>query len=261
MKVYRNIQTIKRKDQLGRRLSLVGLAILIVGMIASFAPTRYPPGETMTTQWAAFWQQNWLIVSFAALPLGFLAASVGSFFITRYARRRWPDSKQIARPDEVLERSLKGLDDKHALYVYSLPVGFALLTSAGLLTMTVRSDRGRIIVNGDRWREPWGFGRIFTLFAREGVGNPPAELADQEAKMRELLSKAPTDLSKLPIEGAVVFLNAQMLLDLTSPSVAVLRADQIKEHIRKRARELKTPAAVVRGAAEWLEQNATFQAE
>lgn len=62
--------------------------------------------------------------------------------------------------------------------------------------------------------EPFSIGRIFTLFAREGVGNPSKELAEQEKYLRDHLSKLQNgtetngiDVSEVPITSAVVFLN------------------------------------------------------
>jgi hypothetical protein len=260
MKVYRNTELISKRDRTGRRLSMAGLAILFIGLIASFVPTWYPPGTTAVSAWGQFMQNNWAILSFSALPLGFLCASLGSYFITRYAPRRWPGTKMTGRPDQIVERSLKGLNDNYALFIYSLPVAYVLQTPSGLITFAVRSDKGHVTIRGDKWRERWNMGRIFTLFAREGVGHPPSELADQEQKMRDYLAKGPpategVALDQVPIEGAVLFLNAQTYLELDTPSATVLRADQLKEFVRKRAREVKTPAPLAKAVADYLQSN------
>ena len=109
MKIYRNIKHINSKEKLGRRLSMAGLFILFIGLAASFVPNIYPPTEPAPNQFAAFLQQYWAYVSFVALPAGFIFASFGSYYINKFAKRRWPGSKQIERPDEVFQRSLKGL--------------------------------------------------------------------------------------------------------------------------------------------------------
>jgi hypothetical protein len=260
MKVYRNTNEIQRRDKIGRRLSMTGLVILFLGLMASFIPTwLYPPGTTPTSAWGTFLANNWAIISFGALPLGFLAASLGTYFITRYARRRWPNSNIIARPDEYFERNLKGLDDRYSLFIYSLPVGYALLTPFALLTFAMRSDKGRISVDGDRWREAWSMGRLLTLFAREGVGNPSDELRDHAAKLQAHLANAAAtagvNLADTPIDGSVVFLNADARLTLNNPTVPVLRVDQVKEWVRKRSRDLKPlPAAHYKALADYLQK-------
>jgi hypothetical protein len=263
MKVYRNTNEIQRRDKIGRRLSMAGLAILFIGLLASFIPTwLYPPGSTPEGAMGVFLYNNWAWISFGALPIGFLCASLGTYFVTRYARRRWSGTNVVARPDEYFERSLKGLDDRYSLFIYSLPVGYALLTPGALLTFAMRSDKGRISVNGDKWRESWSAGRLLTLFAREGVGNPSDELRDHAAKLQNYLAAATADseapLSATLIDGAVVFLNADAQLSINEPTVPVLRVDQVKEWVRKRNRELKPmPSAQYKALSEYLAQNNT----
>lgn len=265
MKVYRNQTQIKKKETMGRRFSLAGLAILFVGLLASFVPSWLPPDQPIQPGLIGFIQMYWSWISFAALAIGFLAASVGSYYINRFARRRWPGSRFYERPDEVLERSMKGFDDKYNYYAMSLPVGYALSGPSGVTVFAVRSDKGKVIVNGDKWREPFSFGRIFTIFAREGVGNPAQDLEDQKQKIRQLLEQTAdggngeNPLASVPVDGVAVFLNQEIQLDITNPTVAVLRADQIKDYVRARAREVKLSNATVRALNERLVAQATFQ--
>lgn len=269
MKVYRNSKDILRKDKLGKRFSMAGLGILFVGMIASFVPTWYPPDQPAPDGLIApFLYHYWTLISFLALPLGFLTASIGSYFINRFARRTWPGSKMIARPDEVLERSLKGLDDKHAYYAYSLPVPYALSGPFGLINLAIRSDKGKVTVDGNRWREPFSFMRLFTIFAREGVGNPNKELAEQEQYLRNYLQKIQngaaqegSDLSQVPITSAVVFLNESVQLDLNNPELTVVRAEQLKDFIRRRTKEIKVPATTQKLLLQTLDEHVIHQNE
>ena len=267
MKLYRNTSEIRNKESLGRRLSLVGLGVLFIGLLASFVPSWFPPSEDPSVTVSApvqFLQTYWTWISFAALPLGFVFASFGSYFINRFARRRWPGMKTIARPDEVLERSMKGFDDKYAYFAWSLPANHVLVGPNGVTVMAVRSDRGKVTVQGDRWKEPFNLGRFFTVFAREGVGNPALELEDQIKKLRALIEKAPLpqgeSAANIPIEPVAVFLNPEMQITLENPSVTVLRADQIKDFMRRRAKEVKVSPATMRIVSEYLATNSDHQA-
>lgn len=269
MKSYRNLKEVSRKETLGRRFSLTGLGILFLGMLASFVPNWYPPGSTPPNAFAAFLQQYWALASFIALPLGFICASIGSYFINRFARRRWPGSSTIARPDEVIERSLKGFDDKFAFFAHSLPgSNYVLAGPCGVLVLAVRNDRGRIVINGSRWREPFSFGKILTVFAREGIGHPPQEVEEQSKKLRELLQKAPSQgapenqaIANIPIDGAALFLNEQVQLQVENPVIPVLRANQLKEFVRRKAKEVKLSAATSQALTDYLRAQATFQEE
>ena len=270
MKSYKNVKEIRRKETLGRRLSLSGLGVLFIGLLASFVPTWLPPDQPAATPITQFLQQNWTWLSFAALPIGFLLASLGSYYINRFASRRWPGIKTIARPDELLERNMKGFDDKYAYFAHSLPANYVVTGPCGVLIFAVRGDRGRVNIQGDHWKEPFSLGRLFTLFAREGLGNPAREIEEQAGKLRSLLGDGSTTdeaganshtLAGVPVEGAVVFLHPQVDLTVENPSPPALRADQVKEYIRRRTKEAKVQPDVVRRLTERLVQAGAYQEE
>ncbi len=257
MKTYRNVANIKSKDTLGRRFSLAGLVILALGFVSSFMPSWLPPAVLN------FLRHYGVLVSFGSLAAGFACASLGSYYINRYARRRWPDSKTLARLDEVLERNMKGFDDKFAYFVHSLPKSnYVVVGPCGLLIFAIRGDDGRVLVKGDQWTEPFSARRLLRIFAREGVGNPPRELAEQASKLREFLSRdSESKLADVPIEGAVVFINSAVQLELDSPSVPVLRADQVKEYIRRKTKEVKLPTSTLRALTDYMRENSKYQEE
>jgi hypothetical protein len=266
MKIYRNASEIRSKEALGRRLSLIGLGILFIGLLSSFIPTWFPPSTDPAVVVSApvqFLQKYWTWISFAALPLGFIFASFGSYFINRFARRRWPGIKTVARPDEVLERNMKGFDDKYAYFAWSLPANHVLVGPSGITVLAVRSDRGKVTVQGDRWREPFNMGRFFTVFAREGVGNPAVELEGQIGKLRALLEQAPLpkgeSAANIPIEPVAVFLNPEMQITLEKPSVTVLRADQLKDYLRRRTKEVKVSPATMRAVSDFLASHSEYE--
>lgn len=256
MKTYRNTTEIKKKETLGRRISLGGLAILFVGLMSSFVPTWYPPGTEQTSPLISFVQANWMYLSFGALFAGFILASIGSHYINRYAVRRWPGSKVLARPDQLVARSLKGFDNKYGLFLYSLPkVGYAIAGPCGLIGLVPRGDKGKVTVTGAKWKEPFSLGRFFTVFAREGIGNPGAEVDDQKAALQALLDAGIAeghDLAGIPVNGAVLFINPEMQIALDGPAVEVLRADQMKDYVRRMTKEVRLKAAQVRALNDFL---------
>ncbi len=287
MKVYRNLKEINRKESIGRRFTLTGMGILALGFVASLIPTWYAPDAPLQPGVIGLLQQYWSWISFGALFLGFLCASIGSYYINRYARRRWPGGRFVERPDQVLERNMKGLDDKFAFFSQSLPAAYVLAGPNGLTIFALRSDKGRVIVEGDKWREPFSLTRFFTFFAREGVGSPDREIEEQKTRLRKLLAQAAnqpaaepapapvppaagaaaaplarqTNLADVPIDGAVVFLNPQIELQLTDPVIPVLRPDQVKDYVRGRVKEAKVANATQRALLDHLAQNAVYQVE
>ncbi len=121
---------------------------------------------------------------------------------------------------------MKGFDNKYSYFAYSLPPSYALVGPGGIQLLAVRNDKGRIIASGEKWREPFSLGRIFTIFAREGVGNPAKDLEEQADKLRALLNQANSGQGELfaqvPIDTAAVFLDQDAQLEIDGPAVTVL---------------------------------------
>lgn len=263
MKVYRDSTRIQKKESLGKRLSMIGLGILFVGLLSSFVPTWYPPDVEGGTTIIRFLQRYWATVSFIALPVGFIFASLGSYHINRFARRRWPGLKQLSNPDQLMERNMKGIDDKYAYFAWSLPANYLVVGPCGILLFAVRSDKGKIVVNGDKWREPFSIGRIFTVFAREGLGNPRVEIDDQTTRIRKLLAEATAeehgdhDFESVPIHGAAVFLNQATEVEANNPSIPALRPNQIKGYIRDKGKEVRLQTSLTKAVTRYLESRAT----
>ncbi len=260
MKVYRNIKEIRRKDTIGRRFTLTGMGVLAVGFLASLVPTWYAPDAPLQPGIVGFVQQYWSWISFGALFAGFLCASIGSYYINRYARRRWPGSRFVERPDQVLERNMKGLDDKYAFFSQSLPASYLLAGPNGITVFALRSDKGKVTVEGNKWREPFSIMRFFTFFAREGLGSPDQELEDQKNKLRALLAQG-EGLADVPMDGVALFLHPQIQLEVTDPVIPVLRPEQVKDHVRARVKDARVPNATQRALVEFLAEKAVWQEE
>ena len=204
MRVTSNLKLIKRRSKLGMIVSLSGIGVLAVGMIASFRP-----------------QIAW--VSLIALVIGFVLAQIGS-----YNLRRWGRSP---RPDQVLDESLKGFDDRYHLYAWSLPVPYVLLSPQGLYTFVTRDQTGKISVNGKTWKTKFNLNRVFLMFAQEGMGNPTEEAQLHATKLAEWIR------SKLPnvsvnVQPAIVFIDGRAELDVVDPLVPVMEPKNIKKWLR-----------------------------
>jgi hypothetical protein len=261
MKVYRNLKEIRRKDTIGRRFTLTGMGVLALGFVASLVPTWYAPDAPLQPGIVGFIQQYWSWISFGALFAGFICASIGSYYINRYARRRWPGSRFVERPDEMLERNLKGLDDKFAFFSQSLPASSYLLAGPnGITIFALRSDKGKVIVNGNQWKEPFTLTRFFTFFAREGVGSPDQDIEAQKEKLRSMLAQG-DGLAEVPMDGAALFLNPQIQLQVTDPVIPVLKPEQVKDYVRARVKEARVPNATQKSLVDFLAAQAAWQEE
>jgi len=205
MNVLVNEQLVSRRARIGKIASLAGLAILAGGMIASF-------------------QEDYLYLSFAALIIGFIVSQIGSYNTIRWSRK--------PRADELLVKSLKGLDRKYSFYHYYLPASHVLIGPTGLFVFLVKYQSGQVGFDGKRWREKTGLGRILLFFGQESLGNPTVELQLEMQNLAKLIKEKNPDLDPT-IRGVVVFAHPQVELSLNEPTVPVLKTKQLKPYVRR----------------------------
>ena len=204
MRVTTNPKLIRRRSRLGMMASFGGIAVLAVGMFASF-------------------RQQYMWVSLAALVVGFLLAQFGSYNLRRYGRS--------PRPDQVLEAGMKGFDDRYRLYAWTLPVPFALLSPQGIYTFTTRDQIGQVSVTGSTWRTKFSLGRVLTIFGQEGLGNPTVDAQAQASKLSEWIKGKLPDMAA-EVRPIIVFIDPRAKLQVDEPTVPVLDTEGIKKWLR-----------------------------
>ncbi len=215
MRVTTNTKLVKRRSRLGTYASLGGIAVLGLGMFASFQP-------------------RFVWVSMLALIAGFALAQYGNYNLRRYGRS--------PRPDQIIEESLKGFDDRYHLYSWSLPAPFVLLTPQGLYTFLTRDQTGKISVNGAQWKSKFSLGRLLMAFSQEGMGNPTQEAQANAAKLTEWIRGKLPD-STVTAQPAIIFIDPRADLQINEPVVPVLDTKGVKKWLRGggKGENIKTP--------------------
>lgn len=212
MRIVTNENLIKRNARIGQITSLAGLGVLVAGMIISFT------------------RPELFIWSLAALLVGFTLSQIGIYFGNRWGRR--------PRPDEVLDASLKGLDDNYALYHYSTPTAHLLTGPAGVWVLLPKSQRGKFVYEKGRWRQKGGgiLQAYLRIFAQEGLGRPdleaPAEVQAVSKWLNEMLPE-----EEIQVEPLVVFTNDNAEIEESEEAdLEVVHAKKLKDFIRKEAK-------------------------
>jgi hypothetical protein len=213
MKIFKNEKLIKRNAKIGQYTSFAALAVLGVGMYISFK------------------RQDLFIYSIAALILGFAMTQIGMFFSNRWGRS--------PRPDEQLDAAMKGLPGDTRMYHYATPVGHLLVGPAGLWILEMYHQRGHVVYSRNRWRlTGGGFMQAYmSVFGQEGIGRPELDVANETNALKKYLAKH-MDESEIPeIQAALVFTNEQAEVDATDAPIPALKAKQLKDFIRQKAKE------------------------
>jgi len=226
MKIYANEKYIERRSSVGKWASLLGLAILAGGFIVSL---RNPA---------------LLYIPFGSLAVGFIMSNVGIYYANRYTH---PD-----RPDAELAKALKGLDNRHALYQFLLPVSQVLREPGGVTVFVLKPHEGQVLFQEGKWRNKLGWSRVFRWMSQEGLGDPAQETAQEVQSMQEWLQERAPDLN-VPVRGALVFNKAQLILD-DDPPVPTMAPKQVKGWLRKAGRTPSLPKKTLKRLAQVLDE-------
>jgi len=234
MRIFVNNKHITRRATLGRRLSFLGLLILLAGMLASFSPgiiaNWASSGNALAnTGWAQWlWQGGWLIVSMLSLLVGFLLGQIGNHHIRRYQRS--------PRPDQMVAKALKGFDDRNHLFVWSSPVDLVFVGPAGVYAIVTRDLAGKISIVNDRIKQPFSLRRMLFAFGQESPGLPVQEARDMAQKLEAWLNKDASDGTQVEVHPLVVFTHEKAELDIQSASGPILHVKQLKKYLRNQLR-------------------------
>jgi hypothetical protein len=156
-----------------------------------------------------------------------------------YFQNRWGRSP---RPDETLNRALKGLDSKYSIYHYKTPAAHVLLGPSGVWVLLPRYQQGTITFKDGRWRQKSkGFMQGYMrLFGQEGLGRPDMEVNAEIAGLRRHLEKNLPEGVEVPeIQSALVFTHPRAEVNVNpeeSTPAFTVPVDKLKELIRKTAK-------------------------
>ncbi len=222
MKIVANNKLVRRNKKIGNYVTIASLVFLGTALYITFTA---PSADGL----------SW---SFIFMIIGFLLSQIGIFFGNHWGRS--------PRPDELLSKELKGLDDKYILYHYITPVSHLLVGPAGIWLLAPFSQGGKIVYQPEkkRWTQKGGnvLSWYMRAFAQEGLGRPEQETAHSLADLRKFIEKAG------PIEGlpepqvALVFVNPKAEVEAQDAHIPTLTVTKLKDFLRRKAKE--TPLAL-----------------
>ena len=228
MRVYANNKLISKKGILGRRVSMTGLVILGLGMLASFAPTIIQKwqnsGNALAQNSFVQWVYNggWVYLSMSALIIGFILGQIGNFYMRRFLRP--------VRPDMIITKALKGFDDRNHLYIWATPIALVLAGPAGLFAIATRNTAGKVIIRDGKVKTPFSLRKIFFFFGDESLGRPEDEAKLDAKKLQEWLQEEIGE--SVEVTPLVVFTHEKADLVIENSDVKVLHVKQLKSFLR-----------------------------
>lgn len=213
MKVIIDRGALQRRARLSHVASLGGLLVLF-GSVA-----------------ISLWQPDWTALTAILLVAGFTISLTGIYFANRWVKK--------PRPEDVLDLSLKGLDDRHRLYHYTLPCDHVLLMPTGLVVLKTVGLDGVFTYQNAKWRQKMSMGRAMRFFVEERLGDPIARAQGCAATLQARLAQALPEVPDLEVRAVVVFVNPNAELNVDKPPIPVRQASKLRGLLSKGGVKLK----------------------
>ena len=164
------------------------------------------------------------IVSAVLMVIGLGTSMVGIYFANRWVRK--------PRPEDRLEKVLKGLGDGYVLFHYPhLPTDHILLSPAGVTVLeTVNLDGAYSYIKA-KWKESMTFGRALRYIVEEHLGDPTQTALELAEYVERKLEALPGLSSHIPVNAVVVFTHPATRLDVKNPPIPVCMAEKLRKHV------------------------------
>jgi hypothetical protein len=236
MKVYRDVEYIKKRKRLATLTSVVGVALL----------------------GSAFWLasmggQSGVLIAYIPLLAGTIIFHLGMQQVGKWNRAQ--------RNDIILDALLKDLGERYALIHYprigKRTVEHALVHPGGVLTITARELPGGVAYREGRWRKVGqGISRFFGM-GGAFLGNPTTDTAADVDAVNQLLTE---EQAAVDVDGVVAFLNPRVKLDVVEPDFPVTNADGLRPYIASLPADAGLQAVDRQRLVELLTRDGSFEA-
>jgi hypothetical protein len=236
MKVYRDVEYIKKRKRRATLTAVAGVALL----------------------GSAFWLastggQSGVFIAYIPLLAGTIIFHLGMQQVGKWNRAQ--------RNDVILDAVLKDLGERYTLIHYprigKRTIEHALVHPGGILTITSRELPGGVAYRDGRWRKVGqGLSRFFGM-GGAFLGNPTSDTAADIQALDDLLIQ---DQLTVDVDGVVAFLNPKVTLDIVEPDYPVTNADGLKPYIASLPADAGLQSAVRQRVVEVLTRDGSFEA-
>jgi hypothetical protein len=235
MKVYRDVEYIKKRKRVATLTSIAGVALL----------------------GSAFWLastggQSGVFIAYIPLLAGTIIFHLGMQQVGKWNRAQ--------RNDVILDALLQDLRERYSLIHYprigNRTVEHALVYPGGVLTITARDLPGGVAYRDGRWRKVGqGISRFFGM-GGAFLGNPTTDTAADIEALNQLLAQ---DQSVVDVDGVVAFLNPKVTLDIVEPDFPVTNADGLRPYIASLSTDAGLQVTDRRRVIELLTRDGSFE--
>lgn len=215
MRHYLPEARVRRYARLGLLAVLLGLACMITGIVLVFV------------------RQDLVAVILGSSFAGLLFTQVGMAFRNQWGR--------TPRMDQVLDESLKGLDDRFAVFHYLLDASHALFTPEGVYVLLTTDLDGDVRFEDGAWVRYRPARRKGRPPSRQRLDDPARRVGPEVERLRKALTRR-LGLSEPPdVQPILVFIHPRAEVHAGDAPVPTVHLKKLKAFVRARPRRRPLP--------------------
>lgn len=197
----KNEPRLKRNKLISHIGSIGGLLLLLVGVLLSL-----------------FFEK---LASLAGI-LMIVGLAVSFFGI--YVANRWVKKP---RPEEVIDKELKGFTDKYRIYHYpNLPYDHILLSPVGATIIHSINLEGEFYYKEGKWKERINMGRALRYIVEEHLGDPIRDAQECAGNLANHLREVTG--TNVPINYLVLFIHPRAILDVEKSAIPIIAPKKLR---------------------------------
>lgn len=206
MRQFSNTKLIRRNGRFGRAMMYLGLGLTIVAAALVFR------------------DQSFVLPALILMLIGGLFSQIGTALYNRFGRE--------PRVDQILDASLKGLDDRYATFHYELGTDHVLITPDGIFALIPRWEKGQIRFENGKWYHQKPKGRLSLRTRKRVLRGLKKEALRELQSLEKSLSKHLKESEDLTVSALIVFIAKEAELDLAKAPVSSVHRKKLKGVIR-----------------------------
>lgn len=214
MKIIIDQKYIQRNALIGKILRWTSLVCMVIGLVAVFSDDI----SSNPTLFFAF---------FFVMIIGVLLSSVSGFFTSRFGKN--------PRPDELIDKSLKGLDDRFRIFHYQTSIPHLLIGPAGNWSIVPTYVDGEIVF--DERKGNWIHKKnsfLNRVLQKEYFPNPKSEYEHQKKEFNKLVSSTSEENGEeFNLLILLLHKNAKIIGDSEMNNILILPYEKAKDRFRK----------------------------
>ncbi len=216
MKLSINVKLIERNKKIAQITLYISLALLTIGFIWTL---RNPePSKSL--------------IGYLILIPAYLLVQVSIFMANRWGKS--------PRPDEIVVKALKGLDDKYTLYNFTAGVPHLLVGPIGVWIINPYHHKGEISYNLEKkqYKQKGGSNFILKQFAQEGLPNITREVSSLKRDLYKYFKEKSIHIDIEPEVINLFYSDNIILLTNKAPEIN-LKFKKLKIFIRNHVKKTR----------------------